>query len=141
MLPVFADLDGLIRRGVNVTLLAQSCTIVKANPAGIDFLYDGPKLYHPSKDGKQTYSIRLYACEWADHVVRIGYLDQQVSSDKAPDPKGRTSVVGKARGTTKRAIYAQPEPHFFAKTRTLTEAVISFEDAKDASLWGWLFPQ
>jgi hypothetical protein len=34
-----------------------------------------------------------------------------------------------------------PEPHFFAKTRTLVDPVISFENPSDYSVWKLLFPE
>jgi hypothetical protein len=48
---ILTDLDELVRRGKNVVILAQSGTIMKANPGGEDFLEDGPGLYHSAKNG------------------------------------------------------------------------------------------
>lgn len=129
MRTVLQDCDGLIRRGVNVGLICQSMAIKKANPGGTDYLYQGPKLSHPFSEKN---SVRLYACEWADHVVLIDYQDRTVSGKP-------TDKVGKARGGTVRAIYVHPEPHFFAKSRTLTAPVIAFATPDDDSLWRFLF--
>ncbi len=128
---VLQDLDRLIRRGVNVGLVCQSMAIKQANAAGADFLYDGPKLSHPGTNEKT--SVRLHVCEWADEVFKIDHLNVQI---EAEDKK-----IGKAIGDTTRAIFTQPEPHYFAKTRTLTEPVIAFNSPDDDSLWRYLFPE
>jgi len=128
---ILQDCDSLVRRGVNVILICQRAAIKRANPGGVDFLQDGPKLSHPTSEKN---SVRLHVCEWADHVVRIDYFNTQIRADK--DAK-----VGKIVGDTERAIFTMPEPHFFAKTRTLTEPVIAFSDPTDDSLWRMLFPE
>lgn len=126
---ILQDLDALVRRGVNVGLICQAMAVKKANPGGTDYLYDGPKLSHPSSEKN---SVRLHVCEWADHVFCIDYQDKTV--DAAPKDR-----IGKAQGNTVRCVYTHPEPHFFAKTRTLAEPVISFETPADDSLWQFLF--
>jgi hypothetical protein len=125
------DLDRLIRKGVHVCLVCQNMAIKRANPEGADYLYDGPKLCHPNSEKT---SVRLHVCEWADHVLRIGHTGVNLIG-KATDR------VQKAKGTLDRAIYAAPEPHFFAKSRTLTEPVISFESPADDSVWQFVFPE
>jgi len=68
--------------------------------------------------------------EWADHVFRIANCAVTVS-DK-----------GKASGTNDRAVYVHPEPHFYAKSRTIPAdpyAVVAFENQKDDSIWRVLF--
>jgi len=122
---VLVALDRLVARGVNVIGICQLASIKQANAGGLDYLYEGPKLCHPSSEKS---SFRLCACEWADHVVRVGYLTMLVSGDK-------DARVGKAQGTTDRTLYVHPEPHFFAKSRSLTDPVISFENTSDDSLW------
>lgn len=127
---ILQDLDQLVRRGVNVGVICQNMAIKRANPSGLDYLEDGPKLSHPSSEKN---SVRLHVCEWADHVLRIGYHDTVVVG--APDAK-----VGKASGTAQRAIYTQPtDPSYFAKTRTLTKPVIAFADPTDDSIWRYMF--
>ena len=129
---VLQDCDGLIRRGVNVGLICQNMAIKRANPSGLDYLEDGPKLSHPSSEKN---SVRLNICEWADHVLRIGYHGRVVTG--APEAK-----VGKAVGDSTRAVYTMPtDPSFFAKTRTLTEPVIAFTEPADDSVWRMLFPE
>jgi len=128
---VLQDLDGLVRRGVNVGLICQNMAVKRANPGGMDFLEDGPKLSHPFSEKT---SVRLHVCEWADQVLRIGYLNTSVEGPV--DAK-----VGKAVGDTGRAIFTMPEPHFFAKTRTLTDPVVAFENTADDSIWRLLFPE
>ena len=133
------NLDALVRRGKNVIILCQQCPIVVANSAGANFLQDGPKLYAPGPESRQAFTTRGFACEWADHVLRIGYLGQQVVGART-DKEGKEHA-GKVKGTTTRAIYVQPaDPSFFAKSRTLKDPVISFESPDDDSLWAILFP-
>jgi hypothetical protein len=117
--------------------------VVIANAAGGNYLQDGPKLYSPGPDSKQSFTVRGFACEWADHVFKIDYLQQQVVGARTEtDNKGHTKDhAGKIIGTTQRAIFTMPsDPSYFAKTRTLTEAVVSFETASDDSIWRFLFP-
>lgn len=126
---IFQDCDVLVRRGLNVILLAQSAPAVIANAEGLDYLMDGPKLHHT----KQC-STRLEIQEWADHVLRVGYLDTTVEgADKAT----RGKIVS---SDTTRAIFTQAARHYFAKSRTLREPVISFSEPGDDSLWQWMFP-
>jgi hypothetical protein len=141
---VFQDLDGQVRQGKNVILLCQQCPVVIANAAGGNYLQDGPKLYSPGPDSKQSFTVRGFACEWADHVFKIGYLQQQVVGARTEtDNRGKVKEhAGKVIGTTQRAIFTMPsDPSYFAKTRTLTDPVISFETSADDSLWRILFPQ
>lgn len=127
---ILQDVDELIRQGINVGLICQNMAVKRANPGGLDFLEDGPKLSHPSSEKT---SVRLHVCEWADHVLRVGYYG--INIEGAKDAK-----VGKIKGELQRAVFAMPEPHFFAKTRTLTDPVISFENPCDYSVWSLLFP-
>ena len=136
---IFQDLDTLVRQGKNVVLLCQQCPVVIANAAGSNYLQDGPKLYAPGPDSKQSFTIRGFTCEWADHVIRIGYLQQQVVGART-DKDGKEHA-GKLTGSTKRAIFTTPsDPSYFAKSRTLTEPVISFDTAADDSFWRFLLP-
>jgi hypothetical protein len=136
---IFQDLDALVRQGKNILILCQQCPIVVANPGGANFLENGPKLYHPGPESKQSFTTRGFACEWADHVLRIDYLDQRVYGARV-DKEGKEHA-GKATGSTQRAIFTMPaDPSYFAKTRTMTDPVISFSEPKDDSLWQILFP-
>ena len=128
---ILQDLDQLVRRGVNVCLICQNMAVKRANPGGMDFLEDGPKLSHPSSEKN---SVRLHMCEWADHIFRVGYYETAVQGPE-------NARVGKIIGSTTRAIYTMPEVHFFAKTRTLTDPVVSFETPEDDSIWRLLFPE
>lgn len=126
---LLADCDILVRRGINVILLCQESAITVANAEGADYLMDGPKLVH----NKQV-SIRSEFCEWADHVIRIGFNDTTVAAAVG-------AKVGKVQGTdTTRVLLAQGARHFFAKSRTLQEPRISFAGANDDSLWQFMFP-
>lgn len=140
----FADCDGLVRQGKNIILICQECPVVIANAAGGNYLQDGPKLYAPGPDSKQSFTVRGFACEWADHVVRIGYLSQQVIGARSEtDNRGKVKEhAGKVVGNTQRAVYTMPlDPSYFAKTRTMTEPVISFDTQADDCLWQHMFPQ
>jgi len=133
---VLQDCDALVRRGVNIGLICQSMAVRKANPAGVDYLYDGPKLSHPTSEKN---SVRLLVCEWADHVLNINY-DAQVQA-------GRDDKLGKAVGEVKRYVYFRPQPHFFAKSRTLNLAddqghevgAVTFDSPQDHSIWTFMF--
>ncbi len=129
---VLADLDSLVRRGVHVVLLAQEAAARIANAEGLDYLQDGPKLWHSNQ-----YSNRLEICEWSDHVFRIGYYGAIVVPEttigKTPPRKGKIA------GETQRAIYTANALHFFAKSRTLTDPVVSFEEPSDDTIWNILF--
>ena len=143
---IFQDLDGLVRRGKNIGVICQQCPIVVANAAGANYLQDGPKLYSPGPDSKQSFTVRGFACEWADHVVKIDYLAQQIVGARTEtDNRGKVKEhAGKVQGTTERAIFTQPQdPSYFAKTRTLSaeQAVISFATQADDSFWRFLFPE
>jgi hypothetical protein len=140
---IFQDLDGQVRQGRNVVVLCQQCPVVIANAAGANYLQDGPKLYSPGPDSKQSFTVRGYFCEWADHIFKLDYLTQQVFGDRTEtDNKGRVKAfAGKVIGDTTRAIFTMPaNPSYFAKTRTLTEPLVSFADQKDDSIWRMLFP-
>lgn len=128
---IVQDLDALVRRGVNVCLICQNMAVKRANPGGLDFLEDGPKLSHPFSEKT---SVRLHICEWTDHCLRIGYHGTVVIG--APDAK-----VGKASGDVQRAVFVTPEPHFFAKSRTLSEPVVAFETQDDDSIWTMIFEE
>jgi hypothetical protein len=104
-------------------VLCQSGAILKANPGGDDFLEDGPGLYHSKGDPSK--SVRNMYNEWADHVVKIDYLNVTT--------KGKKAV-----GETTRAVYVLPEVHFFAKSRYITYPVISFADVVDDTFWQFI---
>ena len=124
MLLVLGDCSELIRRGVNVVMVAQS-TICKSVQAGTeDFVKEGPALHHD----KNVSTMNAYI-EWADHVLRIANCS--VTVDK-----------GKAGGdSNERAVYVHPQPHFHAKSRTIGKEydVVSFADVNDDSIWRLIF--
>lgn len=115
------DCDELIRRGKNVIFIAQAGLHNVPNPGGEDYLRAGLRL-HIDK----TWNIESLYCEWADHVLRIDYYDAFVKDKK---------VTGK----TVRAVFVQPELHFRAKSRTIQEPVVSFENQADDSIWKFVF--
>ncbi len=129
---VLSDLDSLIRRGVHVVLLAQESAIRIANAEGLDYIQRGPKLWHSNQ-----YSPRLEICEWADHVVRVGYFDITVVPEGTVG--NQPARKGKVVGDRQRAIFTADQPHSFAKSRTMSEPVISFEDPSDDTFWAILF--
>jgi hypothetical protein len=141
---IFQDLDGQVRQGKNVVVLCQQCPIVIANTAGANYLQDGPKLYSPGPDSKQSFTVRGFACEWADHVFKIDYSDQRVVGARTETDRGGKikEHAGKITGSTVRAIYTMPtDPSFFAKTRTLVDPVFPFESPKDDTIWQYVFPE
>lgn len=126
---VLQDLDPFVRKGVNIALICQETNYTVANAEGLDYIKDGPKL----TENKQA-RIQSEFCEWADHVLRIGFLDTSVVG-------AQDAERGKIKSTdTTRCIYAHGARHFFAKSRTLQEPVISFAEKSDDSLWQLLFP-
>lgn len=132
---LLSDLDAHVRAGRNVILLAQLAQITVANAEGVDYLEDGPKLQH-----RKDCSVRTEICEWADHVLRIGYLGFDVYKDKVTDRTGKVQM-----SDTTRAVFTGGAAHYFAKARPVNgeklPAVISFESEQDDSLWQFLFPQ
>lgn len=125
---LLSDLEGLVRKGITVVLLCQENAVTMPNAEGMDYLQAGPKLHHT-----RQFSTRLDVCEWADHVLRIGFLDNTVVGDA-------NAKAGKIKGGSTRVVYASNARHFFAKSRTLKEPVISFEDETDDSVWRLLLP-
>ena len=125
MLLILGDCSELIRRGVNVVMVAQS-TICKSVQAGTeDFVKEGPALHHD----KNVSTMNAYV-EWADHVLRLANCSVTVSKE------------GKAGGESdSRAVYVHPQPHFHAKSRTIGKEfdVVSFEDVNDNSIWRLIF--
>jgi len=122
------DLDILVRAGLNVVLIAQSISRSIANPGGEDYLREGPRLYPGSKNLPPV--DELY-CEWANHVLYVGHEFSFVKDKKIS-------------GDVQRAIFAQPELHFRAKSRQLKDGsklpdVISYSDPSDDSLWAFIF--
>lgn len=133
------DLDVHLRRGKNVILLCQENAVAMANAEGLDFIQAGPKLYH----NKQC-STRLEVCEWADHVLRIGYSETNVVATGPKSNKGK--IVG---NNTTRVIFSEGARHFAAKSRPINGVrlppVISFNPDEngvpnDDSLWQFMFP-
>lgn len=122
---ILQDADGLIRRGKNVIIIAQSAPHNIANATGDDFLREGPRLH-----SQKNCNIEALYCEWADHLFRIGYQFVAVSEKKAT-------------GTNTRAIFTDGEQYFRAKSRGNIlgpeQAVVTFEDPTDDSIWQFLF--
>lgn len=120
---ILQDCDEYVRQGKNIIFIAQNKNIREANPAGEEFLKAGPSLLHE----KDISTLSMYV-EWCDHVFRIGYSNIEVKDKKIS-------------GDTQRAIFTQPEPYFYAKSRTLGPeySVVSFENQNDDSLWRILF--
>jgi hypothetical protein len=129
---VLTDLDGLIRAGRNVVLLAQLSQARIANAEGSDYLEDGVKLYHSAQ-----VSVRTEVGEWSDHVLRIGYSNLQVHKDNVQ------AKAGKVSGDSTRAVFSDGALHFMAKSRPVKgkrlPAIISFGAADDDSLIQMLF--
>lgn len=129
------DCDRLAAAGLNVVLLAQESAAVMSNAGGLDWLEAGPKVFH----NKQT-STRLEVQEWAGHVLRIGYQETNVAG-AVNATKGK--IVSASTG---RVIFAEPQRHFFAKSRVLANGaklppVVSYDSPQDMSLWTFMFPE
>lgn len=129
---LLSDFDVLSAAGKNVILLCQESVTVIESADSLNYMRTGPALIQNKKGNAQNEVV-----EWADHVVRIAYLDTHVIGTA-------DSKVGKIASTedaNTRVLYTQPERSFMAKTRRLNAAgakldpVISFEDEDDASLW------
>jgi hypothetical protein len=126
------DLDRLAERGKNILLLAQQENHRIANAAGDDYVCAGPNL-----SSRNPSTLSLY-CEWVDHILRVDYANLIVDKDSPQAPKG------KAVGDTTRAVFADAEVHFMAKSRQLPDGsflppVISFESKEDSSVWDLMF--
>lgn len=111
------DLDAIKRKGKWVICIAHECISEFPNPYGEPYIRYEPRLQSP-KSGKQ--SIRLRVKEWCDHLLFIGY---DVHSSE-----------GKASGSGTRCIYPLEQGSCMAKTRTLTDAQIVYEQYSDR-LW------
>jgi len=117
---ILQDSEPLVKIGKNVVFIAQNKNIKVANPAGDDYLRDGPSLY------SGTPSIVDCCCEWMDYIFKIGYSYVAVEKKKAA-------------GSTERVIYTQPEVYFIAKSRTSLDAEIPFTEPSDDTIWKELF--
>jgi len=129
---LLTDFDALVRRGVNVILLAQQGQATVPNLEGTDYLKDGPLLCGQPKNGG---NVRSEVCAWADNIFRIGY--PEVSVVKA----SKTASRGKASGTTERNIFTEPEIWFEAKNRMngTLPPVVAFSKRDDDSIWQFVF--
>lgn len=121
-----SDFDTLIHRGVSVAINCQMMQIEIAHAGGEDFLCDVPKLQH--QHGKTTPAVWALYCEWADHVLKIGYNDVQTED-------------GKAAGGSERAVFVHGKVYFKAKSRTIPNRfpIVSFSHPGDDSIWEFLF--
>jgi hypothetical protein len=130
---LLGDFDPLVRRGVNILLLAQQGQATVSNLEGADYIQDGPLLASQPKTGA---NVRAEVNSWVDDILRIGY--PEVSVAKA----SKESRKGKASGTTTRQVYTEPEIWFVAKNRMngTLPPVVSFAAREDDSLWQFLFP-
>jgi len=137
---ILQELDSQVRQGRNILMLCQQGAIVVANSAGANYLEDGPKLYAPGPDSKQRFTVRGYACEWADHVIKLDYAQRIVQGARVDSLSGK-EMPGKATGDIVRRLFTMPtDPSFFAKTRSLTQPLITFDEPNDDSLWQYMFP-
>ena len=129
---LLTDLDGVVRAGRNVVLIAQLDQTVVANPEGADYYAEVPKLIE-NKQGP----VRTEVCEWCDQIMRIGYLNRDVEKESAE------SRVGKVSGDAERAIFTGGAMHFIAKSRPINgnriPPLVSFETEADDSVWKYLF--
>lgn len=132
---ILQDCDSLIRKGVNVVFLMQEQAATTLNAESLDYIQAGPRLFHT----KNQESSRAELLEWADDVLRLDYAETAVAGGQAAGKAGK--IV--SRDTT-RVIFTQPARYFCAKNRTRPghdplPDTVSFETAKDDSLWTFLF--
>lgn len=129
---LLTDFDPLIRKGVNLILLAQQSQATVANLEGTDYAQDGPMLTSQPKSGA---NVRSEVCAWVDNIFRVGY--PEVSVVKA----NKQASKGKASGSTERVIYTEPAVYFVAKNRMNGKLppVVSFSQRDDDSLWQFVF--
>lgn len=120
LLQLLGDFDSLTRRGKHVVCIAHNCIVTPENPDGENFAKEQPRL-QTTKDGKN--SFRYKVLEWTDHLFCIRY-DVAV-------------IDGKGTGSGTRAIYCQEMPHYWAKSRTLSQPVVYQRGS--ALLWEQLF--
>lgn len=127
-----ADLDGPIRRGVHVILLAQQAQATVANLEGLDYSKDGPSL---TSQPKGNSNVRSVICSWVSNIFRIGYPSVEVAK------ANKEAKKGKASGTTDRVVYTEPEVYFEAKNRCngRLPAMVSFATRDDDSIWRMVF--
>jgi len=129
---VLSDLDALVRRGVDVVLLAQMSNAKIATAEGLDYFQEGPKLCHYN-----NHSSRLEVIEWADHVLRLALHDTTVVASGPVQKGGPTK--GKIVGGEVRAIYTEGQAWYMAKSRTLTDPIVSYEDVLDDTIWSLIY--
>lgn len=118
-----ADIDRLVERGKNVTLICHDCVADVPNPAGDDFIRYEPHLQAP-KSGRA--SIRNRVVQWADHVLFVAY-DVNVTKE------------GKGQGGGTRTVYTAERPTHIAKSRRLGGEPVLYEHAGDDTIWQHLF--
>ncbi len=137
---ILQDLDALIRRGVNVGLVCQEHAISISNPEGLDYRRSCPRLHHDN-----NISIVFTVCEWADHIMRINYLNTRVQAEG----ERLTGKIAPNQDST-RAVFIGGAQDFEAKSRTGEKFTgengerveqIAFADPSDDTFWTFLFPE
>jgi hypothetical protein len=132
---LISDLDAHVEAGRNVILLGQLAQITVANAEGADYFEDGPKLQH-----RKDCSVRTEIIEWADQVLRIGYLEFEVQKDNQKAKAGKVTSHDATR-----AVFAGGAQHFIAKSRPVNgvrlEPIIRFAAENDNALWSYIFGQ
>ena len=115
---LLADMDRLLRKGLNVCLIAHEVASPVPNPGGEDFIRWEPHLYTGDKNKRG--SVRDRVKQWANHVLFVGY-DIHVES-------------GKGRGSGTRTIYTVELPTHIAKSRT-AQVAQPFEISDPGAIW------
>jgi AAA domain len=129
---LLTDLGHLVRKGVNVILLAQDSDHRVSTKEGADYLEAGPELdWHGSPNVLAEY------LQWADHILRIAYPPPNVMKSDVRATKG------KATGSHEQQILMTGDIHFLAKNRLMPPGrvppVVSFAEPADDSLWKFVF--
>ncbi len=73
-------LDQLQATGKNIIVVAQEGVSLKVNPMGEDYMQFGPDLLHTAS--RNPKSVRDPFCAWADHVCRIGPMEENPTQKK-----------------------------------------------------------
>jgi hypothetical protein len=118
-LRILNDLDAIIRYGKHVVTVCHSVTQRVPSAESEDYLQYQPRLQSPPNVGKFRERLK----EWTDHLLFVEF--DKIVKD------------GKASGGGTRTIHTSERPHFWAKSRSMTDS-IPYEFGS-AEVWRQLF--
>lgn len=119
MLRILNDLDAIVRSGKHVFLVCHCVTQRVPSAESEDYLQYQPRLQSPPNVGKFRERLK----EWCDHLLFLEF-DKIVKE-------------GKAYGGGTRTVHCSERPHFWAKSRSMTESVPY--ELGSAEVWRQLF--